>query len=103
MLKFEMGCHGLPRDSGSWAGNPRVGRVCRFCGVGPLGDEKHVVFECPHLQVIRDKYAALFAVSTMVHFLWQDDLVSVSKFLCECMDVMLGADSGDQSQTSDQP
>lgn len=26
-----------------------------------------------------------------VHFFWQDDLVSVSKFLCDCLDVMLGA------------
>lgn len=103
VLKFRMGCHGLPRDCGSWAGVPRVDRVCRFCGVGSMGDERHVVFECPHLQSIRDKYASLFSASTMVQFLWQDDLVSVSKFLCECMDVMLSADSDDQSQTSDQP
>ena len=34
---------------------------------------------------------------------WQDDLVNVSKFICECMDVMLGADTDDQSQTSAQP
>ena len=103
VLKFRMGCHGLPRDSGSWAGVPRVDRVCRFCGIGSMGDERHIVFECPHLQSIRDKYVGLFSVSTMVQFFWQDDLVSVSKFLCECMDVMLGADSDDQSQTSDQP
>ena len=28
---------------------------------------------------------------------------NVSKLLCDCTDVMLGADSVDQSQTSDQP
>ncbi len=39
----------------------------------------------------------------MVQFLWQDDLVNVSKLICDCMDVMLRADSDDQSQTSDQP
>ena len=77
--------------------------MCRLCGVGSLGDEKHLVFECPHLQTIRDKYPGLFGVPTMVQFFWQDDLVNVSKFICECMDVMLGADSDDQSQTSDQP
>ncbi len=33
----------------------------------------------------------------------KDDLVSVSKFLCKCMDVMLGAGSDVQSQTSGQP
>ncbi len=35
------------------------------------------------------------------------DLVNISRFLCECMNVMLGADSAEsadgQSQTSDQP
>ncbi len=36
----------------------------------------------------------------MVQFLWQDNLVSVSKFLCKCVDVMLGADSDDQSLIS---
>jgi hypothetical protein len=45
----------------------------------------------------------LFGVPTMIQFLWQDDLVRVSKFICECMHLMLGADSDDQSQTSDQP
>ena len=39
----------------------------------------------------------------MVQFFWQDDLVSVSKFLSECMDVMLGSDSEDRSKTFDQP
>ena len=47
------------------------------------------------------------AVSTglckVVKSFWQDNLKNVSKFACECMDVMLGADSHDQSQTSDQP
>ena len=39
----------------------------------------------------------------MWQFFWQDEDVNVSKFICECMDVMLGADSDNQSQTSDQP
>ena len=33
----------------------------------------------------------------------QADLVNVSEFICECIDVMLSADSDNQSQTSDQP
>ena len=61
------------------------------------------MFECPHLQSIRDRFPGLFTVSTTQQFFWQDDLVNVSKFLCECLDVMLGADSDDQSQTSIQP
>jgi hypothetical protein len=34
---------------------------------------------------------------------WQDDLVNAPKFLCEWLDMFLGADSNDQSQTSYQP
>jgi hypothetical protein len=37
----------------------------------------------------------LFRVQSMVQFFWQDDLVNVSKFFCECLAVMLGADSDD--------
>ena len=102
-LRFRMGCHGLPRDSGSWTGTPRADRVCTLCGHGSLGDEKHLVFECPHLQYIRDKYATLFRCSTMRQFFWQDDLIGVAKFISESLDVMLGADSDNQSQASDQP
>ena len=39
----------------------------------------------------------------LIQFFWQDDPVNVSKSLCERLDVMLCADSDDQSQTSDQP
>ncbi len=39
----------------------------------------------------------------MVQFLWQDGLVSVANFVSEGLDIMLGADSDDKSQTSNQP
>lgn len=94
VLKFRMGCHGLPRNSGSWAGVPRVDRVCSFCGAGSMGDERHLVFECPHLQSIQDRFPGLFRVLTMIQFFWQDDLFTVCKFLCECLDVMLAKHPG---------
>jgi hypothetical protein len=59
----------------------------QICGAGSVGDEKRVVFECAHLQPIRDKFSGLFRFSTMLQFFWQDDLVRVS--LGESMDVML--------------
>jgi hypothetical protein len=59
--------------------------------------------ECRHLHFIRDKFPGLFKVQPIVQFFWQDDLVNVSKFICECLDVMLGADSDDQQQTYNQP
>ena len=67
-------------------GQPSTGRMKL-----PCGREEHSSLEVTH------------RVPTMVQFFWQDDLVNVSKFICACMDVMLGADSDDQSQTSDQP
>ena len=41
----------------------------------------------------------------MQQFLWQDDLVSVAKFVCACLDKMSSIASGlsNDSQTSDQP
>jgi hypothetical protein len=66
-----------------------------------MGDEQHLVFECPHLHFIRDKVAGLFRVQSMVQFFWQNNLVNVSK--CACLPVRLGADSDDRSQTSISP
>ncbi len=69
-----------------------------------MGDEEHLVLECPHehVQSIKDIFSGLFMVSTMTRFFWQDDLVNVSKFVYEGMDVLLGAASDDQSLTSHQ-
>ena len=41
--------------------------------------------------------------SAHLQYLWQDDFMSVSKVPCEYLHVMMGTDSDDQSQTSDQP
>lgn len=46
--------------------DPRVDRVNRYLGDNSLGDEKRLVFGCPHLQPIRSKYAALFRVPNMI-------------------------------------
>jgi hypothetical protein len=64
---------------------------------------RHLVFECPHLQYIRDKVASLFHFQTMKQLFWQDDVVSVAHFVSEGLNIMLGADSDNQSQASDQP
>jgi hypothetical protein len=49
-----------------------------------VGDERHLVFTCPALEHIRLRYRQLFTsrTATMVQFLWQDDLVSVSAGHC---------------------
>ena len=51
----------------------RAQRLCLLCDQRAVGDERHMVFECPALQGVRDKYAALFVdgASTMQQFLWR--------------------------------
>ena len=63
-----------------------------------IGDEYHLVFSCSAVQHIRDRYPGLFrpTVSTMVEFLWQDALVSVVRFVVECLDVLQAASSSNQ-------
>jgi hypothetical protein len=50
----------------------------------------HMIFECTAVQNIRDQYAHLFtySTSTMSSFLWQDDIISVIKFIIACLDIV---------------
>jgi hypothetical protein len=47
-------------------------------------------FECPIFSLF-DKFVGLFRIQIVVQFFWENDLVNVSKCLCECLPVMLGA------------
>jgi hypothetical protein len=69
---------------------PRMSRICEDCTMNEMGDEMHLVFECPAVQHVRDQYAHLFtfATSTMRTFLWQDDINSVIKYVVACMDIL---------------
>ena len=103
LLRFRMGCHRLPRDEGSWARPeiPRLERVCQLCGVGTLGDERHLIFECPELLCFREQWSHLFeGPQTMQAFMWQEDLIGVAKFVTACLRKMNPSYEG---QTSDQP
>ena len=101
LFRFRMGVHRLPKDEGSWSRVPRHDRICLLCNLGSLCDEKHVVFECPALQGLRDEYATLFSdVCTMKQFLWQDDLVSVAKFIHACLDKMFSCAIGLSNTTN---
>jgi len=79
-----MGCHCLREDEGSWA-RPRIPileRICRLCATSTLGDEKHLIFECPELQCFREEWPHLFEGSqTMLAFTWQDDLIGIANFV----------------------
>lgn len=90
LLRFRMGCHALPNVMGRRSGIPRAARHCQLCSRHALGDELHMVFECPSLQHLRDKYAALFGpgVDTMQRFMWQADLLGVAHFVMECFEFL---------------
>ena len=46
-----------------------------------LGDETHLVFECPALQDLRVSFAALFQrATTLKQFMWQPHLMRVAHF-----------------------
>ena len=65
-----------------------------------------MVFQCLALQDLRGQYASLFQnISTMRQFFWQDDLVSVAKFVQACLHRMHSNAPGLSSdgQASDQP
>ena len=91
LLRFSMGCHRLPSDEGSWArpSIPRLERICRLCTTCTLGDEKHLIFECPEVQCFKEQWPHLFeGPQTMLAFMWQDDLIGVAKFVNACLHKM---------------
>ena len=90
LLRFRLGAHSLPVVMGRRTGTPRAQRLCQQCDQHAVGDERHMVFECPALQAVRDKYAALFTngACTMQQFMWQLDITGVAHFVMDCFDVL---------------
>ena len=91
-LHFRMGFHRLPREVAAWAGIPRLQRICNMCQHRTIGDEKHLVFECPALQDLRDNCPHRFEdtqADAMVLFMWQDDMIGVVRFIDECLERIL--------------
>ena len=76
-----------------------------------LGDEKHLVFECPALQDLRNRFENLLQLkapqgNAMFLFMWQDDIIGFAPFLevdacLEKVYTSAGPPVGDQA--SDQP
>ena len=73
-------------------------RFCRLSATNALGDEKHLVFECPELNSFRQQWSHLFQdPSTMQPFMWQDDKIGIARFVNACLR------KPREGQTSDQP
>ena len=57
LLRFRMGAHSLPVVQERRTGAPRAQHLCLLCDQRAVGDESHMVFECPALQGVRHKHA----------------------------------------------
>ena len=45
VIRFRLGSHKLPIETGRWSRTQRNQRLCKTCGI--LGDEEHYIFHCP--------------------------------------------------------
>ena len=50
IIRFRLGSHVLPIETGRWTRTPRDERLCRRCNV--LGDERHPLYSC--CAIVRD-------------------------------------------------
>ena len=51
-----------------------------------MGDEKHVISECPVLQCFGEEWSNSFqGLQKMQAFMWQDDLLDVAKSVNACL------------------
>ena len=56
----------------------------------------HLVFECAPLQMLRDDMPTLFRVRKMRCFVWQDNIVLMSRFVRDAMRMVRAASSGNE-------
>ena len=90
ILRFRMGSHHLPIEEGRHFNQPRASRVCNLCNTAALGDERHMLLECPALAGLRLHFSSLLmsCSSVMRRLLWAKDQHEVSRYIIACLDRM---------------
>ena len=75
ILRFRMRSHQLSVEEGRHFNLPRASRVCNLCDTDALGDERHMLLECPALADFRLRFASLLlsCSSVMRRLLWAKD------------------------------
>lgn len=92
VLRFRLGDAPLPIVEGKFC-SPRVlraARLCELCHLGVLGDEQHLLLECPAMEEVRAHYGLLFspgAPPTMRQFMAQRPAAAVASFVADCLDL----------------
>ena len=86
-MRFMLGTHRLGVNQGRWQ-QDQADRICRRCAMHCIDDEKHLVYECPQMQFIRDAWPELFvrrADFSMKAFFNQKDQHGVFRFVLACL------------------
>eukprot|EP00884_Botryococcus_braunii_P011700 jgi/Botrbrau1/20530/Bobra.145_2s0079.1 len=93
LLRFRLGCHDLPIDTGRRQGIPRDESICTRCSLGMVGDEFHFLFICPLLEQIRSQFSHLFhpPVRSVTRFMWQRDGEGVARFVVNALKAYMNA------------
>lgn len=85
LMQFKMGSHSLPVERGRFVRPvlPRHLRRCSLCNTLAAGDERHYIFDCPHVAAVRAQYSGLYqdCNGAMQSFIWHNDQKSVSHCL----------------------
>ena len=90
ILRFRMGSHHLPVEEGRRFKLPRASRVCNLCNTDALGDERHMLLECPALADLRLQFSSLLlpCSGVMRRLLWAKDQHEVCRYIIACLDRM---------------
>ena len=90
ILTFRMGSHHLPVEEGRRFNLSRASRVCNLCNTAALGDERHMLLECPALAGLRLHFSSLLmsCSSVMRRPLWAKDQREVCRYIIACLDRM---------------
>ena len=90
-LRFRLSCHSLPIETGRHHRPPipRSSRLFPHCPLSSVGDEHHLVFECPTFQPLRQvshpfQFPNLFNAIVLA----QKDRMVVYKFVSDCLDMI---------------
>ena len=90
ILRFRMGSHHLPGEEGRHFNLPRASRVCNLCNTDALGDERHMLLECPALADLRLQFSSFLlpCSGVMRRLLWAKDQHEVCRYIIACLDRM---------------
>ena len=82
--------HHLPVEEGRHLTLPRASRVCNLCNTDALGDERHMLLECPALADLRLQFSSLLlpCSGVMRRLLWAKDQHEVCRYIIACLDRM---------------